>query len=81
MQNKIQILLITVLCFFVTSQMLLAQGNNYITYTELGNNKIQFQAINLPTLIKRIGAPTEPFYSYYWEFGDGHISREESPIH
>lgn len=81
MQNKIRISLITILCFLATSQILLAQGNNYITYTELGNNKIQFQATNLPKLIKKTGAPTEPFYTYYWEFGDGHISREESPIH
>lgn len=40
---------------------------------------IQFQS-NLRPLRQIAGAP-EAFYSYFWEFGDGHFSFEEQPKH
>lgn len=33
-----------------------------------------------PPLIQMAGAP-KAFYSYYWEFGDGHYSKEKDPKH
>jgi hypothetical protein len=35
---------------------------------------------DLPPLTGLAGAPP-PFYEYFWIFGDGSFSREESPIH
>lgn len=42
-------------------------------------NKVQFTA-ETPPLRQIAGAP-QAFYTYYWEFGDGHYSMEESPSH
>lgn len=47
-------------------------------YDILGN-QINFVP-ETPPLIQVAGAPTA-FYSYYWEFGDGHFSKEEKPQH
>ena len=33
-----------------------------------------------PTLIQIAGAP-KPFYTYFWELGDGHYSKKETPNH
>lgn len=43
------------------------------------DNKVEFQA-DTPPLIQISGAP-EAFYTYFWEFGDGHFSFEEKPEH
>jgi len=42
-------------------------------------NSIQLSA-DTPPLIQISGAP-EAFYTYFWEFGDGHFSEEETPNH
>ena len=42
-------------------------------------NKISFKA-NLPPLTQIPGAPN-PFYTYLWDFGDGHFSTVENPEH
>lgn len=42
-------------------------------------NKISFSA-KLPALTQIPGAP-EPFYTYLWDFGDGHFSTAENPQH
>ncbi len=42
-------------------------------------NKVSFRA-NLPMLKQIPGAP-KPFYTYLWDFGDGHFSRSENPEH
>ena len=46
---------------------------------QLKNNQATF-ASSLRPLQPIAGAP-DPFYSYYWEFGDGHFSFEENPKH
>ena len=43
------------------------------------DNKVEFQA-DTPPLVQISGAP-EAFYTYFWEFGDGHFSFEEKPEH
>lgn len=35
----------------------------------------------VPVLKKRAGAPRDPFVEYFWEFGDGHYSRQAQPRH
>lgn len=49
-----------------------------ITY-HLLRDAVQFNA-KMPSLRQIMGAP-EAFYTYYWEFGDGNFSFEESPKH
>jgi hypothetical protein len=46
---------------------------------QLHNNQATFYALLRP-LQKMAGAPP-PFYSYFWEFGDGSFSFEENPNH
>ncbi len=42
-------------------------------------NRVSFKA-QLPSLTQIPGAP-KPFYTYLWDFGDGHFSTEENPEH
>ncbi len=44
------------------------------------NNTFKFQLRNTPELKQISGAP-KAHYGYFWEFGDGHYSIEESPSH
>lgn len=55
-----------------------AQSDTGIVITQQGN-KFVFQA-KLPPLQQIPGAP-KPFYSYLWDFGDGHFSTEANPAH
>ncbi len=43
------------------------------------NNEVKFDA-ELRALRAIAGAPA-PFYSYFWEFGDGHFSFKQYPVH
>ncbi|RAV30544.1 PKD domain-containing protein [Sinomicrobium soli] len=45
----------------------------------LSGNAVEFLP-HPPALIQMAGAP-KAYYSYFWEFGDGHYSREERPRH
>ncbi len=57
---------------------LLAQDSTSFT-TQVSNNKVSFAA-SLPQLTQIPGAPA-PFYTYLWDFGDGHYSTEANPEH
>ncbi len=48
-------------------------------HTTSASSGLQFVP-DLQPLTGLAGAPP-PFYEYFWIFGDGHFSREESPIH
>lgn len=74
-------------CFiFVSSAMVLAQTKvkdtitrrANISYTQKGNS-VTFKP-ETPPLIPIAGAP-KPSYSYLWELGDGHYSKQAEPKH
>ncbi|MCC7521502.1 MAG: PKD domain-containing protein [Flavobacteriaceae bacterium] len=46
---------------------------------DVQKNQVVFHA-DTPALSQIAGAP-EAFYTYFWEFGDGHYSFEEQPTH
>jgi PKD repeat protein len=50
-----------------------------IVKTAQKENKVSFKAA-LPPLTQIPGAP-QPFYTYLWDFGDGHFSTSENPEH
>ncbi|MFV0604440.1 MAG: PKD domain-containing protein [Niabella sp.] len=43
------------------------------------SNRVSF-SVKLPSLTQIPGAPA-PFYTYLWDFGDGHFSTAENPVH
>jgi PKD repeat protein len=55
------------------------QADSTIIATTDSSNKVSF-SIKLPALTQIPGAPA-PFYTYLWDFGDGHFSTAESPQH
>lgn len=57
---------------------ILAQQDTSVNVTQK-ENKVSFKA-NLPVLTQIPGAP-KPFYTYLWDFGDGHFSTSENPEH
>jgi hypothetical protein len=63
----------------------IASAQNTDTTTSIVNphisdNSCDFKADGLRPLKKMPGAPT-PFYTYFWEFGDGKLSFEKEPVH
>ena len=55
-----------------------AQDSTSFT-TQVSDNRVSFAA-SLPKLTQIPGAPA-PFYTYLWDFGDGHYSTEANPEH
>lgn len=55
-----------------------AQGDTSVKVVQK-ENKVSFKP-NLPALTQIPGAP-KPFYTYLWDFGDGHFSTAENPEH
>ena len=43
------------------------------------NGMVKFSSILRP--LRQIAGAPEPFYTYFWEFGDGHFSFEKEPQH
>lgn len=66
--------IILLFCFTQT----FAQQDTSVNVTQT-KNKVSFKA-NLPALTQIPGAP-KPFYTYLWDFGDGHFSTTENPEH
>ena len=76
-------------CLFFGIVMLPLKGQNSIRkdslireakiQAEIRKNKVRFEA-ETPALRQIAGAP-EAFYTYFWEFGDGHYSTESQPEH
>lgn len=55
------------------------QADSTIIATTDSSNRVSF-SIKLPALTQIPGAPA-PFYTYLWDFGDGHFSTAENPQH
>ncbi len=66
--------IILILCFTQT----FAQKDTSVILSQK-ENKVSFKA-NLPPLTQIPGAPA-PFYTYLWDFGDGHFSTSENAEH
>ncbi len=70
---------------FIIHIILLLAGTSLFAQTDTAvlatqkENKVSFKA-NLPVLTQIPGAP-KPFYTYLWDFGDGHFSNEANPEH
>lgn len=56
----------------------LAQQPFQFTATDLGNGEYQFTA-DFEPLLPRAGAPNDPFYSYFIDFGDGNFKQGHMP--
>ena len=81
-QNIIKILFVAIL-FSISSWGQQASKDTILRtakiQTFLSANKVTFTA-NAPQLRQIAGAP-KAYYSNYWEFGDGHYSKENAPTH
>jgi hypothetical protein len=66
------------ICWLVFAVNAAAQTDTSVSITQ-SENKVLFKA-RLPSLTPIPGAP-KPFYTYLWDFGDGHFSTSENPEH
>jgi PKD domain len=64
--------------FIFCARFAMAQNDTSVLIIQT-DNKFIFKP-NLPLLKQIPGAP-KPFYTYLWDFGDGHFSRSENPEH
>ncbi|MEJ8842453.1 PKD domain-containing protein [Lacibacter sp. H375] len=71
-------LLIAHIALLLYSSVVFAQADTAVLVSQK-ENKVSFKA-SLPPLTQIPGAP-KPFYTYLWDFGDGHFSTEENPEH
>lgn len=69
---------IAVIAILLCIQTVKAQQDTLVHVMQ-EDNKVRFKP-NLPPLKQIPGAP-KPFYTYLWDFGDGHFSRSENPEH
>ena len=79
MHQKKAILLLALMQTMIFIAMGQKIDSSSAIHVQIKNNQAGFSAVLRP-LNQVAGAP-EAFYSYYWEFGDGHFSFEESPRH
>ena len=79
MHQKKAILLLALMQTMITIVMGQKTDSSNTITVQLKNNEANFNSVLRP-LNQVAGAP-ETFYSYYWEFGDGHFSFEETPRH
>ena len=68
--KKVILLLTMLLAFIMVSAQ---QPSNEVVYqhSDLGNGKFQFEITQKPALGLSTNPPKEPYFEYYWEFGDG----------
>ena len=79
MKNPFTLLLL--LIFYLPAE---AQVSSADTIPASINVKVEGDALRFNAELRPLrqiaGAP-EPFYSYFWEFGDGHFSFDKDPVH
>ncbi len=72
------------LAMLLAYMMMYAQPSEVVyKYTDLGNGKFQFEITQKPALGMSTSPPKEPYFEYYWEFGDGTylITTDETITH
>jgi hypothetical protein len=77
-QNK-AILLLTMMQTMIFIAMGQKIDSSSAIIVQVKNNQANFSSTLRP--LQQIAGAPEAFYSYYWEFGDGHFSFEENPHH
>lgn len=70
-----------ILVFILLSYSYVFTQNNEekIVIQSISENEYKFSSID--TILTPIAGAPEPFYSYWWEFGDGNYSTEDFPRH
>jgi hypothetical protein len=74
--------LLALLCFgsaFAQTQIVPADTVPAIIHSKQESNGIKFSSTLRP--LRQIAGAPEPFYTYFWEFGDGSFSFEKEPLH
>lgn len=74
--------LLSLLCFgsaFAQTQIIPADTIPAIINHKVESDGIKFSSVLRP--LRQIAGAPEPFYTYFWEFGDGSFSFEKEPLH
>ncbi|MFV0540722.1 MAG: PKD domain-containing protein [Aestuariibaculum sp.] len=82
MDKRILLLFIGMVVIHANAQELIKNDSitRTATITETINGNTVIFSPETPPLTQIAGAP-KPFYTYFWEFGDGHFSKEKNPAH
>ncbi|NQX39742.1 hypothetical protein SAMN05421820_106140 [Pedobacter steynii] len=64
---------------FAQTQIVPADTVPAIIHSKQESNGIKFSSTLRP--LRQIAGAPEPFYTYFWEFGDGSFSFEKEPLH
>lgn len=79
-KNQIACLLILLLgSISLNGQEIIFSERQAEIHYQLGDQGTQFSATTPP--LRQIAGAPPAFYTYFWEFGDGQFSFEESPLH
>ncbi|WP_315823241.1 PKD domain-containing protein [Paraflavitalea speifideaquila] len=71
-----------VLVLLLVTQWTVAQLNDTlpaVVEPQVQDNRVKFTSILRP--LRGVAGAPAPFYSYFWEFGDGTYSFEKEPVH
>ncbi len=80
-KNLILILSFLLACNLVSAQYNQVTDSTRTTTIEYKTNGNELFFTPHPPVLNQISGAPKAFYTYYWEFGDGHFSTEEKPKH
>lgn len=79
LKNRSVKYILLLICVTLSYYSVAQQQDSSIIVKVDSSNRVSF-SVNLPALTQIPGAP-EPFYTYLWDFGDGHFSTAANPEH